>query len=211
MEIEAIEPPTTRRELRKQDRRQAIVEAARTSFLEHGYAGTSMSGLLKTLGGSKATLWSYFRSKEELFAAVIEDLSAAFRAQVADALSADDDLKLALFNFCRTFIAKITSAESVPTWRLVVAESSRFPEVGKIFYEQAASHTQAQLRAFIARQIEQGKLVDENPTRMAQALTDLCVGQNTRQLWGMSPLTPDELNEHAESIARWFLKAYAPE
>jgi TetR/AcrR family transcriptional repressor of mexJK operon len=80
-----IEREVGRREARKLDRRKAIVDAARRAFLDDGYAATSMSGLLKTLGGSKATLWSYFRSKEELFAAVVADVTAEFRKELEDA------------------------------------------------------------------------------------------------------------------------------
>ena len=50
------EPALGKREARKQDRRDAIVAAARRSFLEEGYAATSMSGLLKTLGGLSPAL-----------------------------------------------------------------------------------------------------------------------------------------------------------
>src|SRR3954454_5258233 len=130
--IEGLKACVSRREARKQDRRQAIIEAARVSFLDHGYAGTSMSGLLKTLGGSKATLWGYFRSKEELFAAVIEEVSLQFRAEIQDALATEADLEQSLVAFCHTFLRKITSPDGQATWRLVVAESGRFPEVGRI-------------------------------------------------------------------------------
>jgi AcrR family transcriptional regulator len=208
MESIENEAPVTRRDIRKQDRRQAIVEAARASFLEHGYSGTSMSGLLKTLGGSKATLWSYFRSKDELFAAVVEEISGTFRAQLELVLSTDQDLETALFDFCRTFLEKITSPDGLATWRLVVAESGRFPEVGKIFYERAASHPQAALRAFFARQIASGKLIAEDPATMAETLTSLCIGLHTRQIWGLGRPSVAERDEKARSFARWFLKAY---
>ena len=62
----------SRREARRQSRREAILDVAAQSFLEHGYAGTTMSAIAATLGGSKGTLWSYFASKEVLFAAVID-------------------------------------------------------------------------------------------------------------------------------------------
>ncbi|MEO6377128.1 MAG: helix-turn-helix domain-containing protein, partial [Caulobacteraceae bacterium] len=54
-------------------RRQAILNVACEAFLAEGYAAVSMSAIAATLGGSKATLYAYFRSKAELFAAVMED------------------------------------------------------------------------------------------------------------------------------------------
>lgn len=200
--------PITRRESRKQDRRQAIVEAARASFLEHGYAGTSMSGLLKTLGGSKATLWGYFRSKEELFAAVIEEVSLLFRTEIADVLATHADLERTLIAFCRTFLRKITSPDGQATWRLVVAESSRFPEVGRIFHEHAASRVQGALQRFLALQIESGRLVEEDPAIMVETLMSLCIGQHMRAIWGLEGLTDTEIDACALRFTRIFMKAY---
>ena len=209
--IETLEPPPTRRETRKQERRQAIINAARASFLEHGYAGTSMSALLKTLGGSKATLWGYFRSKEELFAAVIEEVSAGFRAELDDVLTLDGAFAPSLIAFCRAFIRKINSPEALATWRLVVAESGRFPEVGQIFYERAAKRTRDMLSAFLSRQIRNGLLRDENADHMAETLLDLCAGSHTRRLWGVDdPAFPNPKDPAAE-ICRLFIRLYSTE
>jgi AcrR family transcriptional regulator len=61
-----------KRQLNKARKREAIVQVATRAFLENGYAATSMSAIADELGGSKATLWAHFSSKEELFAAVID-------------------------------------------------------------------------------------------------------------------------------------------
>ncbi|HZF44894.1 MAG TPA: TetR/AcrR family transcriptional regulator, partial [Sphingomonadaceae bacterium] len=185
------------------------VEAARASFLKNGYAGTSMSGLLKTLGGSKATLWSYFRSKEELFAAVIEDVSLNFRAEIQDVLATETDLERSLTAFCRAFLRKITSPDGQATWRLVIAESGRFPEVGQIFHEKAASKVQGALREYLARQIAEGKLVQEDPAIMVETLISLCSGQHMRAIWGLERLTDEELDIWAQRFTRHFLKVYS--
>lgn len=212
MESVSIEAPVTRREARKQDRRQAIIEAAHASFLQHGYAGTSMTGLVKEIGGSKTTLWSYFRSKEELFAAVIEDLAAGFLAELTGMLPLDcTDPAPGLTRFCRRFLEKISTHDATCTWRLVVAESGRFPEIGEIFYERAASKAQGALQQFIRRHIELGNLADEDPVRMAEMLINLCLAEHTRQLWGKPGATPESIMADAERYTRWFLRAFAPD
>ncbi|MCW2367676.1 AcrR family transcriptional regulator [Sphingobium sp. B7D2B] len=209
MEQDTEKLPVTRRESRKQDRRQAIVDAARTSFLEHGYAGTSMSGLLKTLGGSKATLWGYFRSKEDLFAAVVEEVSLQFRAEIQDVLATKADLECTLIAFCRAFLRKITSPDGQATWRLVVAESGRFPEVGKIFHERAARPVQGALQAFFARQVASGALIEEDPAVMVEALMGLCIGQHMRAIWGFERLNDAEIDVYALRFTHIFMRAYA--
>jgi TetR/AcrR family transcriptional repressor of mexJK operon len=211
MTIETSEPSLSRRDARKLDRRQAIIEAARHSFLEHGYAGTSMSALVKTLGGSKGTMWSYFPSKEALFGAVIEHVSASFRAELANVLTTRGELETVLVAFCRTFMRKISSPESLETWRLVVAESGRFPEVGRIFYQQAARHTREGLTRFLAPHVAEGRLRQGRPDHMAERLIDLCVGPQNRRLWGVEAHLAASAAEDAAEIVQLFLRAYAPE
>src|SRR3954464_10654712 len=53
------------------DRRELILDVASEVFLKEGYAATSMSEIAARLGGSKGTLYNYFKSKEELFEAYV--------------------------------------------------------------------------------------------------------------------------------------------
>lgn len=203
------EPILGKREARKQDRRDAIVAAARRSFLEDGYAATSMSGLLKTLGGSKATLWSYFRSKEELFAAVIADVTAGFRQQVTGELLTPGEMEATFVNFCRVFMNKTAHPDAVAAWRLVVGESGRFPEVGQIFYDQAAGHIERALATYIAEQIAAGRLRDEGATDMARVLIGMSGAQQNRRLWGVEAAPADGMEAEARRFAGYFLRLFA--
>lgn len=173
-----------------------------------------MSGLLKTLGGSKATLWTYFRSKEELFAAVIEDVTRAFRQQLESELVATGELKPTLLAFCRSFMSKTTSPDAVATLRLVIGESGRFPEVGRVFHERAAGHVEAALAGYLTQQIEAGRLRDEDPTRMAQLLIGMCATQQNKLLWGVEQsvgaATDADASRFAEYFLRLFSTGYAP-
>jgi AcrR family transcriptional regulator len=54
---------------RRDAKRDTIIEVARQVFFEEGYAAASMSTIAARLGGSKGTLYNYFKSKEELFEA----------------------------------------------------------------------------------------------------------------------------------------------
>lgn len=167
-----------------------------------------MSGLLKTLGGSKATLWSYFRSKEELFAAVIEQLSASFRSELDGSLTVPGDLAAALTSFCDHFLRAIQAPDAVATWRLVMAESGRFPEVGRIFYDRAASHTERLLADFFRQRIDAGDLIAADPVRMARNLCSLCAGRQMRMLLGVEDAGPNAIEADAADYASVFLGAY---
>ncbi len=201
-------PPLSRRDSRKQDRRSAIVCAAKGAFLENGYAGMSMSGLVATLGASKATLWSYFRSKEDLFAAVLEDAAGAYGRALAQRLMLSDDLRSGLVTFGKDLIGKMLSEEGLALSRLITAESGRFPEVGKLFYAQAAGPVEASLIAYLRRHIDGGALLPDDPARLARTLIDLCQGIQQRRLWGLERLNDQEIEAEASRVADVFLRAF---
>jgi len=206
--IDVAEKPLSRRELNKQNRRDLIIQAARVSFLEQGYDGTSMSGLLTTLGGSKQTLWSYFRSKEELFAAVVEDITSSFRVELVNVLALSGDLENGLLNFGISFLRKIESPEALATWRLVVGESGRFPEVGRIFYERAVSMTENTLAGFLSRFVINSAR-NETSLQMAQTFLGLFSSRQNRLLWGVEQNSPDIIEREATSVTSLFLGLYA--
>src|ERR1700722_18233744 len=58
----------------RDQRREHIINVAREIFFEQGYSAASMSRIAARLGGSKGTLYNYFKSKEELFEAQVRDM-----------------------------------------------------------------------------------------------------------------------------------------
>jgi len=204
----AVSPPS-RRDLRKQTRRSAIVREARQAFLRDGYAGMSMSGLIATLGGSKATLWSYFPSKAALFAAVLEDAAGAYARELGEALRLSDDLRSGLVELCKSLIGKIVSPEPLQLTRLVLAESGRFPEVGEIFYAHAVGPMEASVAAYLTRHMKAGRLRDTQAELAARILIDLCNGPQARCLWGAERFDEGRIARDAANIADIFLRAYS--
>jgi AcrR family transcriptional regulator len=65
-------------------RRRAILDAARDLFVEHGFDGVSMNEVVNRSGGSLATVYQQFGSKEGLFAAILQELSADIVAPFLD-------------------------------------------------------------------------------------------------------------------------------
>lgn len=201
-----------RRELRRQDRRDAILAVAARSFLEQGYSGTTMSAIAAAMGGSKGTLWSYFASKEELFAAVIEQATIAFRARLADILDDPcDNMRLTLQRFCTGIMEKVTSPDAISLHRLVMAEAGRFPEMGQIFYDRAPRQTHMLLAQFLAGAMERGQLRPEEPMQAARILVSLCMsGCHPKLLVGLIETATDEMiAADVERATDIFMRAYA--
>ncbi|WP_336961599.1 TetR/AcrR family transcriptional regulator [Sphingobium aquiterrae] len=201
----------TRREARKEDRRAAIITVAQASFLEQGYAGTSMSAIAATLGGSKGTLWSYFPSKEALFSAVLESATAEYRERLKVLLHPGDDLRATVERFCRGFLEKVTSPEALALHRVIQAEGARFPELGPIFFERAPMMTLRLLSGFLEEHMARGGLRADDPLLAARALVSLCIGgHHQRMMWRVETRDPAKIEADACFAADIFLRAYAP-
>lgn len=203
------EKASGKREARKEERREAILEIAKRVFLDKGYSGASMSAISAELGGSKGTLWSYFPSKEELFAAVLDDATREYRSRLADVLKPGEDVRDAVLQFCRGFLAKVSSPDGVRLHRLIASEVGRFPEIGDIFYRRAPLPTQQMLAAFFERAMDAGTLRREDPLFAARVIASLCLGVQQRVIWGQK-LSPAERDSEAERVAEVFLRAFAP-
>jgi AcrR family transcriptional regulator len=116
---------------------EQILQGAMHEFLQHGYTATSMARIAATAGVSKETLYSYFESKEKLFAAIVERTAQQHFQEVfaSEPLPAEPAEQL------RLLAPKSLSPENLDPmrmnfYRLIVAESGRFPHLAELYVEQ---------------------------------------------------------------------------
>ncbi|NIJ17317.1 TetR/AcrR family transcriptional regulator [Sphingobium vermicomposti] len=210
---EVIAPPAlSRRDARRRDRRDAILEVAQQYFLEHGYAATTMSAIAATLGGSKGTLWNYFPNKEELFSAVLRRATAAYHARLARILDEHGELEPTLRCFASDLLRQVTLPESIALVRLAITEAGR-SDMGAIFFEIAPRQTRALLAKFLLGAMERGQLRQADPERAALTLITLTLsGCHQKILWGqMDQPTAAQMESDVAFAVDCFLRAYAPE
>jgi TetR/AcrR family transcriptional regulator, mexJK operon transcriptional repressor len=209
---DAESPGMGRREARKAERRAAIIEIATRVFLENGYDRASMSAIAEEMGGSKGTLWSYFTSKEELFAAVLDSATAAFRSVMSTVLDPSRPVEEVLTSFAEKFITRITMPDAIALQRLIVGEVERFPEIGRIFFARAPGRSKALMGDYLAGQMEADKLRRDDPGEAAAMLLSLCTGgHHQRALWGVDTLDAQAIRHEAALIVAQFLRCYGPE
>jgi TetR/AcrR family transcriptional repressor of mexJK operon len=199
-----------RREARKAERRAAIIEIATRMFLENGYNRTSMSAIAEQMGGSKGTLWSYFTSKEELFAAVLDAATAAFRSVMSTVLDPSRSVDEVLTTFAEKFITRITMPDAIALQRLIIAEVERFPEIGRIFFDRAPGRSRILMSAYLASQMDAGLLRRDDPDEAAGTLLSLCTGGTHQHvMWGVQTQDADAIAQEAVRIVAQFLRCYA--
>jgi TetR/AcrR family transcriptional repressor of mexJK operon len=202
----------SRREERRDERRDAILDVARACFLAEGYAATSMSTIAARLGGSKGTLYNYFRSKEELFAAMMEQQCSKLQEVLFDVSSVGDAPRERLTHYARNFLALLLSPMPLAVHRLIVAEGERFPELGRVFYEAGPKVVMKRIGDYLAELMDQGALRRADPFVAAQHFKDLAIsGVHQPRLWGViGDLTPEEMDAQVDRAVDTFMRAYAP-
>jgi TetR/AcrR family transcriptional regulator, mexJK operon transcriptional repressor len=160
----------------KDERRAAIISVACEEFLREGYAAASMSQIAAKVGGSKATLYAYFPSKQDLFFAVVDTESTRLLNDLYRVDTCFRDVREALATFCRRFIAMLLSDECAAFDRIVIAESVRFPEINKAAYEFGYKRGLDRMEVLIRQAMEAGMLRQADPRAAAECLFNLCAG-----------------------------------
>jgi AcrR family transcriptional regulator len=118
---------------------EQILQGAMKEFLRDGYVATSMARIASTAGVSKETLYSYFESKEKLFAAIIQHIAEQQLQEVYGVESLPTDPADQL----RLLAPKALSPENIDPlrmdfYRLIVGESGRFPHLAEFYVERFA-------------------------------------------------------------------------
>ncbi|WP_374576393.1 TetR/AcrR family transcriptional regulator [Phenylobacterium sp.] len=193
-------------------RRETILEIARDVFMMQGFAATSMSAIATRLGGSKGTLYNYFKSKEELFGAVVARECAGLAASLFENVPPDGEMRQRLTHFGRVILSRLLEDGPIRLQRIIVAETERFPEIGAAFYESGHRQIQDRLSAYMAADIAAGRLSEADPHVAAAQFKDLVLSNiHQQKLWGvLGDFTDEHLEAHVDRAVETFLKAYTP-
>lgn len=205
--------PVTSPQVRRKDRKRAeIVAVAKALFFQEGYAGASMAQIAARVGGSKATLYNHFKSKEELLLAVVRDVTDPPNAQ-ALAENAPRDFRAWLVWVGVIAVRALTTHESLSMQRLAAAEALRFPEIGRIFYQEGVLPGHQRLAARFKDAMSRGELREADPLYVAEAFMDSVAGgwPLRRIVWNIAPPPNDgEIEARVKEAVERFLEGYAP-
>jgi TetR/AcrR family transcriptional regulator, mexJK operon transcriptional repressor len=196
----------------EKERLENLLDVAEEVFIAEGFSAASTSEMARRANCSKATLYSRFPAKEDLLTAVIERCMTRVFGDIAGALPADASLEETLRDFGARLLQVWLSPDQVALVRVINTESGRFPALGQRFFETGPGFGQAVLAEYFAGQVQRGRLLNENPQRMAEHYMSLLCGGAVR--WaslGQRPLRlkADARTDHLEAALRMFLRAYA--
>ncbi|MBW8734443.1 MAG: TetR/AcrR family transcriptional regulator [Asticcacaulis sp.] len=195
----------------RDERRARILETAREVFYEVGYAGASMSMISGRLGGSKATLYAYFSSKEELFAAIIRDqcmtMASFFQPHIGT-----DDLRHSLTEVSRQLMTVVLSDWGARTMQLIIEESHRNPGLARLFNEAIEENGRATMKALLRAAHDKGQISAPDIDEAAVILKSLLFGDvHFKRLLNLAKPSPEQLFRHIDRAVDVFMTYYGLE
>jgi AcrR family transcriptional regulator len=193
-------------------KRQHIVDVAAQTFRELGFDGASMAEICNRVGGSKATLYNYFASKDELlFEVMSQSCETEFEAAHSAIDVASDDIGEALQKFGERFLGALYAPEMQANRHLAIASSGK-TELGRLMYERGVRRSQALVAELLAAAMQKGKLRTADPevaTRQLYALLEAeLIDRFLFQLLGK--VSPKEIRALTARAIAVFMAAYSP-
>lgn len=204
-------------ETRSDRKHRAILDAASSVFLSHGYLGTNMDLIAAEAHTSKQTVYKHFGSKESLFIEIVTSITDAAGDQVHGHLPAlGDDIAVdqLLREYAERQLIIVMESRVLQLRRVVIGESSRFPQLARTLYERGPKRAIGELTELFTELRDRKLLdIDDPPAVVAERFNWLIMSEplNRAMLLGDEAIpSRTQLRRHAADTVRFFLSAYPP-
>jgi TetR/AcrR family transcriptional repressor of mexJK operon len=183
-------------------RRAAILKAARLCFLDRGFVRTSISDVIALSGGSRATVYDEFGSKEGLFAALIASILEQMRLPEIAGGPPEDVLR----EVGLAYMQQLMDPEALALYRVVLGESTYIRQLGPAIFEAGPRAAAAALAGRLAAWTRDGTLAIDDPQRAAALFLAMVEGDLHRAaiLWSRAP-TSEQIAGNVEAAVALFL------
>ncbi|MGP9811585.1 TetR/AcrR family transcriptional regulator [Rhodopseudomonas sp. NSM] len=197
--------------VRTEAKKDAILRIAAEVFQERGLDGASMSEIAKRLGGSKATLYGYFPSKEELFVHVALNVAGQQILVMLEGLlhRAAEDPRTVLSDVGKKLVVRVLSEDATTAYRLAIAHG-RIGNLGRIFYQAGPGRAIEAFTDYIKAATQAGHLSTGDATAAAHQLLALLQSEIIfrRNLQFGDEITAELIDQSVGRAVDVFLAAY---
>ena len=190
-------PAEPKYQRRKEDRPQEIADAAFSEFAKKGYSATRIDDVAKRAGVSKGLTYLYYKTKEDLFKAVVKNVVV----RRVDALLDDvETTELSSEAFIRgpllTFMKRVPGSPIAIVIRLLIAEGRRHPDLVDYYYDNVVARGLDAIRRFVERGVARGEFKREAVELQPQLfLAPMMLSMIWRLIFTEKPLDTDRLME----------------
>lgn len=190
-------------------KRRQIIDGACRVFLAQGFDAASMGAIAREAGVSKGTLYVYFRSKEELFEAIVEE-QCRQQAEQIFALDINAPIEAELRRLGEEFVRFLCRPSGVSPLRTVIAIADRMPELGAKFYLSGPASGIASLQRYFEEKVSAGMLKPHDCEVAAAQFLDSCLSMTFKPLLFNFAGPPDDarIARVVDVAVRTFLTAY---
>ena len=196
--------------IRKGRKFDQVLAGAREIFMSDGFEGASVDDIAKAAGVSKATLYSYFPDKRLLFLEVAKEECRAQSQTALAEIEGKGDAREVLGDVARRMMRFFFSDVGIEVHRIIVAESQRFPEIGRQFYESGPGQLRESLVAFLTEACATGEMRIEDVQLAADQFPELCkAGLHQQMILGLRPPPSEaEIDRVVEGAVEMFMCSY---
>jgi AcrR family transcriptional regulator len=210
MNVQASPRPATVGDIKRGRKYEQVVAGAREVFLSKGYEGAGVDEIARAAGVSKATLYSYFPDKRLLF---MEVATLECRRQTDTALEGIDTTRPppeVLRFAAERMMEFVLSPFGRGVFRIVVAETGRFPEIGREFWLCGPERGKQILVDYFREACARGELEIDDLRLAADQFSELCKADLfPRLIFGLSTeFTEAERARVADGAVETFLARY---
>ena len=198
-----------RPQLRPDDEtRQIIYEAARHEFAANGYAATSTETVARRAGVSTKTLYRLVPNKAALFEAMVSDRLDRFLSDFKLRAADDVDIEQALNTALMACANLVLDKEVVALQRIILQETSQFPDLAATFYRNAIARTVEALAKWLRAQVKRGLIeLDDVHAAAGMLIGMLASAPQRAAIFGGLPLpSRAQIKARARSCATLFLR-----
>lgn len=163
-----------------------VLDGARQVFMTHGFEAAAVDEIARAAGVSKATLYSYFPDKAQLFVEVVRS-ECARQAETAMAeIPRDAPPAQVLELVARHIVGFVLSDFAQAVFRVCISEADRFPELARAFYDSGPRTGHDRLSEYMAEAVAAGKLRIDDIPLAADQFGELCKAHLwTRAVFGI--------------------------
>lgn len=151
-----------------------VLRGARDVFMADGFEGASVDDIARAAGVSKATLYSYFPDKRLLFTEVAKAECGRQADQAVESIDPSLTAAEVLRKIAEQTVEFVTSDFGQGMFRMCVAESERFPELGREFYASGPLLVRQRLVEFFQEANACGQLAVGDLDLAADQFQELC-------------------------------------
>jgi AcrR family transcriptional regulator len=149
---------------RKEARPAEILDAALTVFAAQGFAAARLDDIARRAGVSKAALYLYFETKEDLFRAAARSLGAPQLTAIASAIETlDPPFAEAVPALLARAAAVMSEGRPAQLARMVIGESRNFPDLARIWQADVVDRMLGVVTGLIARGQDRGEIAPGDP------------------------------------------------